>query len=168
MSHVRYAPIAKNSCPSAIDPIVAVHKLSMLRRMKEMRRKLPLVLLIPFLVITACGVDSSSDLSDPWGREPDPALAPVTDVDAAIVKELFREGYLIVDQRETGCDAGPDVHCDGFSALYLGRDNEAGEESAAEFACPGTKAPVDQWRCRRLDPPYVPNGGFKPEPPGGS
>ena len=140
----------------------------MFRQMKEMRRKLSVVLLVPFLVITACGVDSSSDPSDPWERKPDPALAPVTDVDAPIVQELYREGYLIVDQRETGCDAGPDVYCDGFSALYLGRDNKTGEESAAEFACPGTKAPVDQWKCRRLDPPYVPNGGFKPEPLGDS
>jgi hypothetical protein len=140
----------------------------MFRRMKKMRRKLPFVFLIPFLVTTACGVDTSTDRSDPWDREPDPALEPVTDVDAATVKELYREGYLIVDQRETGCGAGPDVYCDGFSALYLGRDNETGKESAAEFACPGTKAPVDQWKCRRLDPPYVPNGGFKSEPIDGS
>lgn len=136
--------------------------------MEEMSRKLPLGLLIPFLFIAACGVDTSNDRSDPWGREPDPALAPVTDVDAATVRELYREGYLIVDQRETGCDAGPEVHCDGFSALYLGRDNETDEDSPAEFACPGTKAPVDQWKCRRLDPPYVPNGGFKPEALSGS
>lgn len=139
----------------------------MFRQMKEMTRKLSVVLLVPFLVVTACGDDSPRHAGDPWGRKPDPALAPVTDVDAPIVQELYREGYLIVGQREVGCDAGPDVACDGFDALYLGRD-KIDEGSAAEFACPGTEAPVDQWKCRRLNPPYVPNGGFKPEPLGDS
>jgi len=132
--------------------------------MEEMRQNLPLGLLFSFFFMTACGIDTSSDRSDPWGREPDPALSPVSDLNAPTVKELIdQEGFLIVDQRETGCDAGPDVHCDGFSALYLGREGKVDEQSPAEFACPGTEAPSDQWKCRRLDPPYVSNGGFKPD-----
>jgi hypothetical protein len=115
------------------------------------------------LTTAACGNgDRGSQSADPFGRDADPALAPVTDTDAKTVKELRDAGYWIVDQREAGCYAGSDVACDGFDALYFGKENNRDEESLAEFACPGTKAPVDTWKCRPLDPPYVANGGFNP------
>ncbi len=139
-----------------------------LRLMRGTRRILVRMFLAPILATGACGSDTSDRLKDSSDRQPDPALAPVTDTNAITVADLDRQGFLIVDQREAGCDAGPGVHCDGFSALYFGGGNEAGKDAVAEYACPGTKAPVDQWKCRRLDPPYVPNGGFKPAAKGGN
>lgn len=96
------------------------------------------------------------------GNDTDPALSPVTDAKAPTVKELLAAGYLIVDGREIGCDAGPGVACDAFDAAYLGKQGVIGKREVAEFACPGTEAPPDDWKCRKLDPPYVPNGGFRP------
>lgn len=111
------------------------------------------------LVTSGCESDRTSD---PWGREPDPALAPVTDPQAPTVKELLAAGFFVVDQRETACDAGPGIACDSSDAVYLGREEEIDKDGPAHFACPGTDAPSDNWKCRALDPPYVPNGGFKP------
>lgn len=100
--------------------------------------------------------------ADARGREFDPALRPVHDPSARTVKDLLAAGFLIVDVREIGCDAGPGIVCDGFDALYLGKDGAIDKVDLAEFACPGTEAPSDDWKCRKLDPPYVPNGGFPP------
>lgn len=121
------------------------------------------------LALFASACDTSKDKkTDPWGREPDPALTPVNDVRARRVKELLAAGFVIVDQHETACDAGPGIACDGVDAVYLGRESGVDKDDLAEFACPGIKAPYDEWKCRELDSPYVPNGGFRPVAENGS
>ena len=119
------------------------------------------------LLTSACNGPNESS-ADPWGREPDPALALVSERDAPTVKALVARGFLIVDERGAACDGGSNAICDGFDALYLGRENGRDGEALAEFACPGTEAPSDEWKCRELDPPYVPNGGFRPVSGNGS
>ncbi len=113
------------------------------------------------LLVGACH-DPGARAADPWGRERDPALAPVSETNARTVKQLSDAGFVVVDQRETACDAGPGISCDGFDAVYLGKPTDADKVGTAEFACPGTDAPYEDWRCRKLDPPYLPNGGFAP------
>lgn len=142
-AHEPFADV-RTQCSAPVQP----------RRFSKAELLRPAILLI--LLASAC------DRTDPRGREPDPALAPVSDTNARTVKELLAAGYFIVDQRETACDAGPGIACDGFDAVYLGKEAGTEKDEPAEFACPGTEAPSDDWKCRELDPPYVPNGGFRP------
>ncbi|XHS00642.1 hypothetical protein ACFB49_22410 [Sphingomonas sp. DBB INV C78] len=115
--------------------------------------------LMPAL-LCACQERSSRD---PMGRVPDPMLSPVTDADAPTVKAIEGRGYEIVGMREAACDPRTTRACTGFDALYLGRGGvEVNKSSVAEFACPGTSDPIEEWKCRILDPPYVPNDGFAP------
>lgn len=132
----------------------------------QVRTLTPLATLL-VLLAGACR-DPQERAADPWGRERDPALAPVSDPNAQTVKQLSDAGFVVVGQRETACDAGPEIACDGFDAVYLGKQTDADRVGAAEFACPGTDAPPDNWRCRKLDPPYVPNDGFAPVAANGS
>lgn len=120
------------------------------------------------LCLTLCACQDVTSVSegrreDPWGRQPDPMLAPVEEAHAPTVKELIRQGYLVVDQRESA-DYGPPCNGDCFDALYLGKEGgPSNKQPLAEFACPGTDENSDLWKCRILRPPYVPNAGFKPE-----
>lgn len=123
-------------------------------------------LLILCLSVCACQ-DQENALAprqeDPWGRQPDPMLAPVEDIHAPTLKVLLSQGYVIVDQRESP-DVGPRCKGDCFDALYLGKEGGPSDRTPlAEYACPGTDEHSDQWKCRTLRPPYTPNGGFKPE-----
>lgn len=142
-------------------PIIADRGMWLSHFMRQTLKRFVMPLL---LVLTACGssnaVNDTPHEPDIYGREPDPALVPVTDLNAKKVRELLNAGLLIVGQREAACYSGLFTTCDGFDALYLGKDQ--GQHSLADYACPGTKEPSDEWKCRRLNPPYEPNGGFKP------
>jgi hypothetical protein len=112
------------------------------------------------LFASAC--HAAKERTDPWGRELDTALAPVLDSKARTVRELLAAGFVVVGQREIACDAGPGIACDGFDAVYLGKEIGIDRNAPAEFACPGSQVPYEDWKCRELHPAYVPNGGFKP------
>jgi len=107
-------------------------------------------------------VSGCNDRGDPWGRVPDPMLAPV-DGAAPTVGELLGRGYVVVGMREAAYPCGPDCTGDGFSALYLGKDLGPDRPSLAEYACPGMDRHRDTWKCRVLPTPFVPNGGFAPD-----
>jgi hypothetical protein len=85
----------------------------------------------------------------------DPMLAPVRG-DAPSAGDLFAQGYRIVDTRPIGIDCPPEEGiCDGFDAVYLGIEGS----DLAHFACPGITGGLDQWKCRAIARPYLPDGG---------
>ena len=95
------------------------------------------------------------------GWDADPMLAPVRG-EAVTVGELFSRGYLIVDSRAIAIDCPPEEGlCEGIDAVYMGFETS----DLAYFACPGmrTEGGLEEWRCRRLPRPYVPNGGYRPD-----
>ena len=82
---------------------------------------------------------------------PQHGLAPVLEANAPVVSELLSSGLVIVDMHEVACEAGPDVACDGFDALYLGREAGPDDRGVALFACPGTEEDSDNWKCREVN-----------------
>jgi len=89
-------------------------------------------------------------------------LAPVTDKNAPTVGQLMSQGYLIADGLELGYTCGYDCVGHAFVDVYLAKESTPpGRDTPAEYACPGTDADMDDWKCRALQPPYFPNGGYK-------
>ena len=114
------------------------------------------------LVVMICACQAPADSSD---SERDPMLAPVTEADAPRMRDLLAQGYVMIDQHAVGYSCGPDCYGEGFDAAYLGRESDDPDElGVAEFACPGMTGRFDDWKCRRIPHPYVPNGGCPPEP----
>ena len=97
---------------------------------------------------------------DPWGRTPDPMLAPVSE--GPTVEALFARDLVVVGLREVGYACGDDCTGDGFDALYLGPETGPDQPGLATYACPEVRGPSRQWKCRALPTPYEPNGGFAP------
>jgi len=105
---------------------------------------------IPFLLLAASCHTISGD----------PMLAPVRDEAAPTAGQLFARGYVVVDFRPVGFDCGPACIGDGFDAVYLGLETDVDQPDLAHYACPGMpRTSLDDWKCRPLRPPYVPNGG---------
>lgn len=118
------------------------------------------------LAITAIFLCACQNEADSHADKRDPNLDPVTEADALTVGALRAEGYVIIDYRERAGDCGIGCYADGFDAVYLGREGGPdAKETLAEYACPELGENADDWKCRALNPPYVPNAGFKPNTP---
>lgn len=119
---------------------------------------------IALLALCLIAASACSQRQEQPRHDRDPNLASVTDDNAPTVKELIKQNYVVVDGLEVSQVCGKDCIAHGFSDIYLGKEGvSADERSLAEYACPGTDAPRDDWKCRALRPPYLPNGGLKPK-----
>lgn len=98
------------------------------------------ILLLAAFSVAACGEESL----------PQHGLAPVSETDAPLVGDLIGSGLQIVEMNEVACDAGPEVYCDGFDALYLGRASGPDDKGVIMYECPGTDEPSDNWKCRKV------------------
>jgi hypothetical protein len=120
-----------------------------------------LISLLIFFSICSCSEGKDYYESDIPYDQRDPNLSPVTDENAPRIGDLIARGYLVVDQRDALVSCGFWCSHEGFDALYLGKETGV-EKEVAEFACPGTDDKSNEWKCRALSPPYVPNSGYRP------
>lgn len=98
-------------------------------------------------LLVACNQVSGENAEDKSGN---PRLRPVTEMNSPTFGELRAKGYVIVDFVPTSFDCGKDCIGHAFESVFMGKETKSDNQSLIEFACPGTKQEIDDWKCRSL------------------